>query len=109
MKEINNCVEINGRSYKIKNTLRSIFIFERITEKPFKTETMLDNYIYLYSVILACNPDDPLSWDEFINAVDENPSIGEHINRIMAEALNLEKALEEKAKEGDEESKKKLA
>ena len=36
---------------------------------------MLDNYIFFYSVIIANNPDNILDWDDFIDALDENPNL----------------------------------
>ena len=66
---------ITIKEYKIKQTLRALFIFEQITGRPFEIKTMLDNYIFFYSVIIANNPDNILDWDDFIDALDENPNL----------------------------------
>lgn len=68
-------LRINNKEYKIKYTLRALFIFEQITNKPFEVKTLLDNYIFFYSMILANNQDNPLEWDDFINALDDNPNL----------------------------------
>lgn len=98
-----NTVKINGEDYKVKDTLRSLFIFEEITGRPYKVETVLDSYLFLYSVILASNPEKPIGWDAFIDAVDSDPSVAMAINRILAEAKKIEKLLEEgtKTEEGE--------
>ena len=43
---------------------------------------MLDNYLFFYSLLLACN-DDVLSWDEFIDALDKDPSILTQISKTV--------------------------
>ena len=68
-------ITIKNKEYKIKQTLRALFIFEQITGRPFEIKTMLDNYIFIYSVIIANNPDNILDWDDFIDALDENPNL----------------------------------
>lgn len=68
-------ITINNKEYKIKYTIRALFIFEQITGKAFNIQTLLDNYVFFYSMILANNPDDVLDWDDFINALDKDPEL----------------------------------
>ncbi|MBR5012902.1 MAG: hypothetical protein IKY15_03070 [Clostridia bacterium] len=68
-------IEINGTEYNIKYTIRALFIFEQISGKSFKLDTLLDNYLLFYSMILACNKDNVLSWDDFIDAIDNDPQL----------------------------------
>lgn len=68
-------ITIKNKEYKIKQTLRALFIFEQITGRPFEIKTMLNNYIFFYSVIIANNPDNILDWDDFIDALDESPNL----------------------------------
>lgn len=99
MKEI----EINGKNYKLKYTIRSLFIFEQITGKSFKIENLLDNYLFFYSMILANNKDDVLSWDDYINAMDEDPELFKRMSDIIEEQQkkdNLFSNNEEKPKKG---------
>ena len=76
-------VTINGIDYKIKYTIRALFIFEQITGKPFKMETTLDSYIFFYSMILANNKENPLDWDTFLDALDENPQLLMNMELVM--------------------------
>ena len=98
MKEI----EINGKNYKLKYTIRSLFIWEQITGKSFKIENMLDNYLFFYSMILANNPDDILSWDDYINAMDEDPMLFKRMTDIIEEQQKKDNLFtnEEKTKKG---------
>ena len=75
--------EITGTEYKIKYTIRALFIFEQISGKSFKIETLLDNYLFFYSMLLACNKDNVLTWDEFIDALDEDPTLLKDMNEVV--------------------------
>lgn len=80
-------MEINGKNYELKYSLRSMFIFEEITGKSFNVETMLDTYIFCYSCILA-NPENPqIEFNDFIDACDKDSSIIESFNQFMADEL----------------------
>lgn len=68
-------ITIKNKNYKIKYSIRAMFIFEKITGKVFKLETLFDWYILYYSMILAGNPDCELMFDEFIDECDNNPSL----------------------------------
>lgn len=69
-------VKINGTEYEIRYSIRALFIFEQITEKSFSLDSTLDNYVFFYSMILANNQGEkPLSWDEFIDAIDNDPTL----------------------------------
>lgn len=98
MKEI----EINGKNYKLKYTIRSLFIWEQITGKSFKIENMLDNYLFFYSMLLANNPDNILSWDDYINAMDEDPMLFKRMTDIIEEQQKKDNLFtnEEKTKKG---------
>lgn len=76
-------ITINGKEFNLKYTLRSLFIFEQITKKPFKIETMLDNYVFFYSLLIANNKDNTLEWDEFIDAMDEDPTLLDRMNKVL--------------------------
>lgn len=99
-------VKIKGTDYKVKNTLRAMFIYEEIQKKPFKIETLLDNYVFYYAVLLANNPDKVIDWDFFIDALDEDPGIFEHMTAILSGKEKLDELLSSPAKEGEGSKKK---
>lgn len=64
-------------------TLRSMFIFESIAEKPFEVKTTFDTYIYFYSCLVA-NKDNPhLDFDEFIDYCDGHPEVFTEFNELL--------------------------
>ena len=98
-------ITINGKKYNLKYTIRALFIFEQITKKSFKVESMLDNYIFLYSMILANNKDKVLEWDEFIDAMDNDPQLLDKMNQVLANNQKKNELFDEGEKDGGEEKK----
>lgn len=76
-------ITINGKQYRVKYTIRALFIFEQITGKPFEIKTLLDNWVFLYSIILANNPDNFIDWDEFIDALDNDKTLIAELNKLV--------------------------
>lgn len=92
-------ITINGKEYRVKHTIRAIFIWEQITGRDFNLQSSLDNMLYLFSSLMASNEEFDLSWDLFIDAVDANPMLAREIQNIlneqMAEVTRLFPAKEE--------------
>lgn len=76
-------ITIKGKQYKVKYTIRALFIFEQITGKAFEIKTLLDNWIFLYSIILANNPDSLLDWDDFVDALDNDKELITQLTKLV--------------------------
>ena len=76
-------MEILGKNYEFKYSLRSCFAFEEITGKSFEVKTLLDTYILAYACIISNPENPPLDFNEFIDACDENPGIIEEFNKFI--------------------------
>lgn len=83
-------IKIKETEYKVKYSLRAMFVFEAITKKPFDITSLIDNYILLYSIILANNPDNPIDWNDFVDACDEDPSLVEKISQLVEESRKVD-------------------
>ena len=96
-------ITIKEQTYKVKYSIRSLFIFEQLSGKSFTLETLLDQYIFFYSMILANNPECTLTFDQFIDECDEDftlvTNLQKYITEVFAKQAQLVKA--------DEDSKKK--
>lgn len=104
-KKVKNTVVINGKEYAVKYSIRALFIFEQITNKPFKIETLLDNYIFFYSMLLASNKDNVLQWDDFIDALDADRTLFQNLNDIVAEQEKSRQVFEDNTPDPDGEKK----
>lgn len=63
------------KELKLKWSNRAIMVFEQITERPFAINTTTEMYIFLYATILANNSDIVLTFDEFINDLDNDEEL----------------------------------
>lgn len=66
---------VKEKEIELKNTFRSMIIFEKVAGKTFNPEGITDILLYFYSVIMASDKDCDLEFEEFINMVDENPKL----------------------------------
>lgn len=76
-------LKISDKVYKLKYTIRALFIFEQITNRQFAIKNITDTYIFLYSVLLANNPDMELSFEELINYCDDDITIINNFNKFL--------------------------
>lgn len=97
-------ITINGKEYRIRQTVRALFLWEQIAGKAFEIKTTMDNYLYYYCLILAADPDTSLTWDDFIDAIDADPSILIQMTRILADAQQRDKIFDSQDAEGKKKS-----
>lgn len=97
-------ITINNKEYKLKYTIRALFIFEQITNRPFEIRNTMDNYLFFYCMLLANNPDNLLDWDEFIDAMDNDASLITQLNQVVVDSTKKNELFNEVA-EGNGEKK----
>ena len=66
------------KELKPKYTNRSMMIFEAITDKGFQLENMADQSIFFYATLVANNPDLQITFDEFIEELDNGAEAFPH-------------------------------
>ena len=86
-----NTILINGKEYKIKYGIRSMLIAEQITQKPFSLDNMNEQLVFLYSCLLSADNELTLSYDEFLNEIDNDMSIIIRFGEYLAEQQKKEK------------------
>ena len=86
-----NTILINGKEYPIKYGIRSMLIQEQITQKPFSLDNMNEQLVFLYSCLLAANNELTMTYEEFLDAVDEDMSIIIRFGQYLAEQQKKEK------------------
>ena len=78
---------IKNKEYKLKYTLRALFIYEQITGKMFNLQTLTDEYLFFYCILAANNPEMNLTFDDLIDAIDEEPNIMIQFQEFMKSEL----------------------
>ena len=86
-----NTILINGKEYPIKYGIRSMLIQEQITQKPFSLDNMNEQLVFLYSCLLAADNELTMSYEEFLDAIDEDMSIIIRFGQYLAEQQKKEK------------------
>lgn len=81
-------ITINDKPYKLKYTLRAMMLFEQITKKIFSIESLSDELVFFYSIILANNPDEPMNFDQFLDAIDNDPDLLIQFQNFLIEENN---------------------
>lgn len=100
-------IKINGKDYICKYTIRAIFIWELIKKEPFAPKTTLDNFLLFYAILVANNPDNSLTWDEFMEALDNDPNILDELAKVIDDSNNMGRLLGNGEDNNDNGSKKK--
>ncbi len=68
-------VKIKDKEIELRQTFRSLMIYEKIVGETFAGKGVTEMMIYFYSTVLASDKDLELSFDDFIEYVDENPNL----------------------------------
>ena len=69
-------VKIKDKEIELKQTLRSLIMYENITDKAFEPKTFQDILTFLYCIVLTSSKDYTLiTFDEFIDFIDENHQV----------------------------------
>lgn len=97
-------ITINNKEYKLKYTIRALFIFEQITGRAFEIKTTMDNYLFFYSMLLANNPDNLLDWDEFIDAMDNDSTLITQLNKVIEDSTKKNQLFNEVTDNGEKKS-----
>lgn len=70
-------IKIKDHEVELKQTMRSLIYFENITNKTFNPQnaTTLDLTVLFLCTLLASDKTLQLSYNELIDAIDDNPQI----------------------------------
>ena len=90
---MDNILKINEKEYKVNTGLKAMFIWESMNDKPFKIETMFDQFVYLYCSILAGNNEDELQFEDFIEYCEEHQEIMGEFLEILNKKIKLKDTL----------------
>ena len=99
-------ITINNKQYKLKYTLRAMMLFEQITKKIFSIESLSDELVFFYSIILANNPDEPMNFDQFLDAIDNDPNLLVQFQNFLIEENNKRNTYTEDSVKSDDFKKK---
>lgn len=98
-------LKIKDKEVKLKYTLRAMMLYENIQNKSFAPESTTDVLVYMFCVILSSDKELNLTFDEFLDMVDENPKLMVDFSNWLTGEINKEDTLSPKEEENPDEKK----
>ena len=84
-------VKIKDREVEIKQTFRSLMIYEKIANESFNPKGITEIIIYFYSTLLASEPNLTLTFDEFVYHLDNEPNLINDFTNWMVQVSEVNK------------------
>lgn len=97
-------IRINKQDYNIKYTVRAIMLFEQVKGAMFSINTLTDEYLFLYCMILANNKETDLKFDELLDYIDNDSSIMTQLAEFMKLEAERQNQLNSKKEDSEGES-----
>ena len=89
-------VVIKEQEIELKKTMRSYMMFESITDKAFAPKTLTDMITYFYCVVMSSCKGLELTFDEFIDWIDEHDGIMPQFTQWLSGVNEIEAGLTKK-------------
>lgn len=102
-------IKIGDKEWKLKYSIRALFLYERLTGKSFEMAGLEDQVIFFYCILLAQNPEF-MTFDEFCDKIDEGElditELNQFVNDQQQKQAELAKKKSEKKETGKPSKKK---
>lgn len=96
-------IQINDREVELKYSFRALILYENIQNKTFAPQSLTDVLVFFFCAIVGSERDVQLSFDDFLDMIDEKPELVTEFSEWLTSELNKDSMLE--SKEEDEEKK----
>lgn len=67
-------ITINNKKVELKKTFRSVIAYEQAMKQVFNPTTLSEVIMYFYCVIIASDTELEVTYDDFLNWLDDNPN-----------------------------------
>lgn len=89
-------ITIKSNTVKLKYSFRALMIYENIAQKSFNPKGISDVVIFFYSVVVATTKDNTISFDDFLDWLDEHPTAINDFSLWLADVFNTQSGLANK-------------
>lgn len=89
-------ITINEKKIQLKKTFRSLIAYESAMGKTFNPTTITESIMYFYCVIIASDMELELTYDEFMDWLDDNPTALQDFTEWLIEQNTIESKLSKK-------------
>ena len=103
-------VTIKEQEITLKYSMRSLFLYEQKSGESFSPRNLEQYCLYFYCVVMSSNRDLDLTFDDFIDFLDEDPSkiteFAEWLSNVMMKNNFLSNSAQSQEKESKGNKKK---
>lgn len=99
-------INIKGKEIELKNTFRSMIIYEKVAGKTFNPQGITEILLYFYSVIMASDKDCELEFDDLLDMVDNNPKLITDFSEWLNKSFRISNYLNGEVEKENENPKK---
>lgn len=92
-------ITINNRDIELKYSFRAMMIYEKIQGEAFNPKGVTETIIYMYSTIIASDMNANITFDDFINWLDENPTVIEKFSKWLMSIIERNRGINKPSKE----------
>jgi len=89
-------ITIKDKELTLKYGFRAMMIFENISGKSFNLTNLQDVVYYFYSCVCAGMKENYIDFDDFLEYLDENPTIFEEFNKWLSSEVAKQNTLSAK-------------
>ena len=99
-------IQIKDKEIELKNTFRSMIIYEKVAGKTFNPQGITEILLYFYSVIMASDKDCELEFDDLLDMVDNNPKLITDFSEWLNKSFRISNYLNGEVEKENENPKK---
>ena len=97
-------IVIKNKTVSLKYSFRALMIYENITQKSFNPQGISDVVVFFYSVVVASTKDTTLSFDDFIDWLDDNATAINDFSVWLTSVFNAQSGLVNKEVQPEEQT-----
>ena len=97
-------ITIKGNTVSLKYSFRALMIYENITQKSFNPKGISDVVVFFYAIVVASSKDTTLSFDDFIDWLDANPTAISEFSVWLTSVFNAQSGLVNKEVQPEEQT-----
>lgn len=89
-------ITIKDKTINLKRTFRSLIAYESAMGKAFNPTTISESIMYFYCVIIASDTTLELTYDEFMDWLDDNPKVLNEFTQWLIKQAEIDNKLTKK-------------
>lgn len=89
-------INIKGKDIELRYGMRALMAYENISGKSDIPTTLADIIAFYYCIVVASSKDYSLTLDDFIDYIDEHPTVMDELGQWLSDTLNAQAALKKK-------------